>query len=329
MKRGIYIQSPDGLTKRWRVVGIALVIVCFGLTGLAWWALTHTNTTNAEARLATHADKTINVLAQTLESYSDILYASRGLALIEEDISAAEWEVFVKSQSPTERYPGLRDVIYVEQVSTDVAYSRYTINPAGTRLLDMNVFEWPTYKDVLNRSALTLSPAASRVIPAHSLLVGGREGDLLLALALYRSFPEPNTSDAALLGAPSGYAVVSVNVERLVTQTTKLVNTPKSVGVSLADREGELAKVGPTYTQHFMTRTATIDVGGTEWQVAVTAPSDYGLTPREHAAPYIFLTAGIVLSFLVLHLYFKKWGVKIGFTASKPHTVKGSKARSR
>jgi predicted MFS family arabinose efflux permease len=57
MKLPFYIHTTDDMNKRWRIVGILLVVVCVAFTLGLWYTLEESNTQIAANRLA--SDKAV------------------------------------------------------------------------------------------------------------------------------------------------------------------------------------------------------------------------------------------------------------------------------
>lgn len=83
-------------------------------------------------------------ISNRLVNYEQILYAGEGLFLASDDVTASEWQSFVRNQEIEQRFPGVQIVAYSKKIgdSEDLAkhieemrisYPDYTVRPDTPR----------------------------------------------------------------------------------------------------------------------------------------------------------------------------------------------------
>ncbi len=289
MRRGFYIQSPDTLTLRWRMVGALLVISCLLITGFLWWWLTDTNNQISQSRLHNQADTVLKVLEKDMEINADVLYASRSLFFVDPELSHEEWEVFVKTQNIHERYHGITDLTYQRNGGIDSVAVALAKKTGVTAASSIGVSDTVGYE-------------------------GTKEFNVLLAL--YSSVPSAGISEETRAALATGYVSAEVNVNELLDSSLEVISLPSNVSVALSDQEGDVFYTkGPTEQPAAkLTESRQLNVGQQEWDIIFEAPLGYQLTTREQSAPIVFLICGVFFTILILFIYLQRAGVRVHST---------------
>lgn len=352
MRRGFYIQSPDRLTRRWRITAVLLVVVCLAATAGAWWLLQSTNDALAQKRLKDQSEKTVNVLENNIEVYADTLYSTRALFFVDPTIDRDQWDVFVRTQDVIERYDGLQNVTYLQKApeselqaiqdqlnqnrrvgepvvvirdsTPTLAVVKYVTNPDTISIVGVNANYRSVYSNALAIAERTGTVAASAVYTSRA---PGREGqnDFFITVATYNTVPISTATDDERAQLATGYVTGAINVDKLVNEVLSLVVTPDTVHVRIADTDGDIfyERGDDRNDATSIVRTATMNVGGQRWAMTFEAAPDFQLTAREKAAPVLFLIGGIAFTIVVMILYLERSGVRLRFIATRPKPPTG------
>jgi len=352
MKLPFYIHTTDDMNKRWRIVGILLVVVCVAFTLGLWYTLEESNTQIAANRLSNDKDVVLDTMEKRLEVYSDVLYGGRALFLIDPELSRNDWDTFMDSQNLFERYPALNMVAYVqatdrrgvEEILSDVntqtrsgesnavlfpdretekyAIVKYTTQIEGFRMVGLNAYADDAAAVMLDTAAVKAVPVASKpIMSRHQDRTGTM--DVLIALAVYERTYRNGMSDDEKQARLKGYIMASIHPETLFQQAVGSLNNPDSVAILVETQDSTTVyEYGSDLNGSRIAQTSTINVAGQAWNITLSAPAIYDLTPRQIYAPLFFLVAGLVFMVIVVNLFFYWTGVR--FTRHKP-TPKRSK----
>ena len=346
MKLPFYIHTKDPMSKRWRIVGILLVLVCLIFTLGLWYTLEENNTTIAANRLTADKEVVLDTMERRLEVYSDVLYGGRALFLINPDLTRDDWDTYMESQNLQQRYPGLNSVAYLTvtdregldevfesineqrrdgepeveplfQTNTDqFAIGTYATRINGFQVLGRNAYDRDYFRDTLDTAAVSGVPVAS---PPFMSPNPAREGtmDLLIVLPVYNRTFQNNMTDSEKRAALQGFVTASIHPETLFELGVSSLNDPKTVAVLVQTAEGlTVYDYGSNLNGNRIGLKSDMNVAGQQWSITLSAPATYDLTIRQVYAPLFFLVAGIVFMVIIVNLYFYWTGIR--FSRRKP-----------
>ena len=310
----IAVESPDTLTKKWRFIGVLIVLISLGFTLFFWCILTAANLNASQARLRAQTESTVDVLEKRITGFGDILYGMRSLEITNPDTTDQEWLAFVSTQNVYERYPGLGNIAYAEawdDSGKPAAIITRLMKQETIPIVGLNLLDSPTVPDIFEDAVLSQAPTA---MPVYDSPLPERSDskDFIVILAFYDKILPREASDEAKKQAVFGYGIISVYPTRLFTSTFANIELPDAIAFQATDGDAVIYERGGIEEgTPKITRTSTIDVGGRQWTLHFEAENNYGLSEFEKLTPLLFVFGGITFMLLFVILYFYRKGFKI------------------
>jgi hypothetical protein len=314
MKHKIYIQTPDTINRRWRFMGIFIILICLGATYLFWSLMEQSNTRFVEDRLDAHAARVIDDFQDRTEVYGDVLYGGRGLFLIDPELTEPEWDTFMVSQKLFDRYPGLNSIVYFridESEETRQITIEYLTPVVEARLTGNNVYTRPELAAMFDMADIRGVPVAS--IPFLSKNPN-RVGmtDVAMALPIYGPDYTTTMTNQEKRDSVRGYVGVSLNPKTLLEQSLGKSVDEGSLRLRVTDDNDILVyDSGAAGDGASITKRAQVSFGGQLWTMQFSVPGDYGLTVREVYAPVLMLIGGLIFMVLFVSVFFYRTGIRI------------------
>lgn len=342
MKKKIYLQTPGTIHKRWRIVGIIILVICLGATYGFWTFIELSNDQFSGERLSNSADNVIDVLESRLEVSSDVLYGGRALFLLNPQLTREQWDVYMESQNFFERYPGLNTIAYLQKADiaeadeitaqlnalrtpeetapisltpqplTDpMAIITYTTRLTDFQVTGVNAYGRDYLVPALLRAEAAGVPVASPPYPSRN---PARQGtmDFVVFLPIYDSTYRPTMTTEQKRQRVTGYVAASLHPETLIKEGLKTLQAGTKISITAKTPSDMLIyKTDYQPTANYIEKTTTIDVGGQTWNVTFRASDQFGLTTREILAPTFMLVGGLVFMIMFVSLYFYRTGIRL------------------
>lgn len=323
-------RSLSKLTRRWRFVGVLLILFCLLMAYLFWSADESSNLQLATSKFDQTINNRVDTFSKRVETYTDMLYAVRGLFIVKNDVSQADWTAFLATQSISERYPGINALAYVyvgpsRQLAQD---GSKTLNlPAvgqiyPTPLTDnvgvvSYIDPYAKYSGTIGynefsssaRAAMLTRAGRDGVVRASSpleLVVSSstveKQAAIILALPVYKSGANLDTPDNRL-AAVKGYVMESLYIKPVLDDFASTLTSAKRMSLSVSTTDGKVIYQNTNNRPvNYIEKTITIDIAGQNWQLNFSAPSDFGLDVASKAAPLVALVRGVAVSVVVFGL---------------------------
>ncbi|MBI3803719.1 MAG: PAS domain S-box protein [Nitrospirae bacterium] len=94
---------------------LIVLFLTFLLTGTAWYFTKQSIEHRAQARFDKHVLKASQAIEERLQTYVDTLLSIRGLFVVNEKVSRADWKKYIESLH-LKRYPGIYDIVFARYV---------------------------------------------------------------------------------------------------------------------------------------------------------------------------------------------------------------------
>lgn len=299
----------------------ALLVIGQGLlTGIAYARSQQRIATETQTNLEETTSSHVHELLHHMETYGDILYATRGLfAATEMDVDT--WNSFVRAQSAPNRYAGMQAIGYAEIVPSEQlqTYERtlqtsqspnvaihpshntdkhviltyhegITLPGAGTlNALGFDLASSPERLAALEKARATGKMSATTGI---TLTATGKEGFLLI-LPLTQKFGQRTSGSSTF-----GYGVASFDFSGLIEATigSRLDKFKTSIYIEdITDGTSSIPLLNRQSVQFtpMASRAQTLQVADRTWKITLQMPRDELLTSAQHFAPFAILAIGM------------------------------------
>ncbi len=298
----------------------ALLVVGQGLlTGITYARSQQRIAVETQTNLEEVTSSHVHELLHHMETYGDILYATRGLFAATET-SADTWNNFVRGQSAPNRYAGMQAIGYAEIVSQErlPAYERtlqatqspaIRIHPSESR--DQHVIlmfhEGIALPGTGSLNALGFDLAASpeRYAALEKARISGKmtataslaltatdKAGFLLILPLTEKFGQQTSGSGTF-----GYGIASFDFSSLIEATigSRLDRYKTSLAIEDITNGGSIPLLTRESTQFtpLATRAQTLQVADRTWKITLQMPRDELLTSAQRLAPFAILAIGM------------------------------------
>lgn len=341
MRLPFRLHIPAEFHRKWRIVGICIILLCLIFTIGFWLIIEDSNNRIAAERLATDKQRVLESVERRLEIYSDVLYGGRALFMINPNLSRTDWDTFMESQNLFERYPGLNTIafakatnragvpaaiehinkqllpgepearFYPETVTKDYAIIQYSTQVAEFQILGLNAYAREPLVAMFDTAIASSVPVAS---PPHDSRNPARKGtkDVIVVLAVYNPTFRDTMTPVEKRQALIGFIAASIHPQTLFERSVQLLTKPEEVAIEVTGSDGATVySYGSDFIGDRIAQESTINVGGQPWNVVFSAPADYDLTPRQVIAPPFFLIVGLLFMLLCASAFFYWTGVRI------------------
>lgn len=277
---------------------VLAVIISYGVNERFQTELLH--------RFKHDADNVLMKATNRLDNYRELLYGGRAFVMSSDAVSANEWRTFYNQQSIFARFPGVSSIAYIKSVPTSEL-------PAFERQMQGNEYFGPTYK---------LKPQSNRDIHGlMSMYVSENDLSPIIGLDLFKQddrrvvYRAAEANGSVVASPPmkmaTGYqgyfsilpTYVDDRLDGYVLLSFRYADQMKQLfpdanyGYKVTDVSGNVP-VDIYTSSGFDTggyqQTSTIDVGGREWQVAITRAIDK--RPVGYLLPQAIIATGVVLA---------------------------------
>lgn len=313
MKFTIAIESPSRMSRRARLFGIVLIVLCLIATGGFWYVLDQANQRDVTNKINANADQIVSIFEKRTEVYTDTLYGARGIFQLNRSLTQNDWQTYMEGQSIFERYPGLTSVLYARadtvegDASAILTYAapREFYQYSGTRI------ENAALKTALRQAATAGGTVLSA--PFQTRVNSDRDDRVSIILALYDKTYNPEATDLEKQAAVQGYVIATLRPRLIFDEATTTLGYTRDLRIRITDQNNRELYTNGQYTNNNarITREQTVAVGGAVWRISFSAPRDYMLTGVERYAPLMLVTGGTVFMILLAGLYFYRRGVQI------------------
>ena len=317
-------------------VALTVSVLTLGcvVTGFTWYYAEHETQQHAVKTFERLAQRSKTLIEGRLQTYFDALRAGRGLFVVRQTTSRAEWRAFVQAIDLQKRYPGLHGLGFIRavaggqkaryeaQVRQDLSADRqgfppFAIKPAGQRP-DYFVIEYieplpinvpalglDVKAEARRRAAAERARDTGEVAATERIvLVQDQEHQpgLLLLLPLYKAGLPTDTVEArrrALLGF-----VYSPLKTRAFIQEALADQAGVALDVQVYEQQVLVYEQKEQHSATAQTRqpeyqsTEHLNVAGQPWELHFTANADL-LSASERQRPNLTLGAGSLLTLLL------------------------------
>jgi CHASE1-domain containing sensor protein len=261
----------------------------------------------------------VHELLHHLESYSGLLYATRGL-FASTNVDAETWSSFIHAQNAPSRYQGMKAVAYAEVVPENTIDSylqtlrqghgqSISIHPEKTEddytvltyheeveLPDaqrLNAIGFDLSSSTVRSKALEQARATGAMAATGrlELITTGKPG-FLMVLPLTDKFGAPSQQPT-----PFGYGIAAFEIEELVEKTIGSRLERYQTSIHIADvTEGQptplYSKELPSWNRTIK-RDLSLEVADRTWRITLEVPTGNLVTTVERLAPTFVLVVGV------------------------------------
>ncbi len=333
-------RTLSRLTRRWRFVGIFLILFCLFMAYGFWSLNAASNLKLATTKFNQTTNTQVDTFSKRFETYADMLYAGRGIFMVKNNLTQSDWATFFGAQSVSDRYPGVNAISYVRVLSAQrLAQDGTTTSdfPAlgqiyPTPLTDKvgvvsyiapyekysgsigyNEFSDSTRAAMLTRAGqdgVVRASAPLELVVSSSVIE--KQAAILLALPVYQSDVSDLSTPNARLAAVQGYVMASLYIKPMFDDFVATLSPDNNVSVIVKTTDNHIIYQKLTDTgSAYIGKTTTIDVAGQSWQLDLRAPSDFGLDVASKAAPFVALIRGVAVAVVVLGLMIYASGLRL------------------
>jgi hypothetical protein len=318
MKRKIYIQTPDTIGRKWRFLGILIILVCLGATYFFWNWMEQSNDRFVEDRLDAHATQVVDDFQSRMEVYGDVVYGGRGLFLINPTLSSSEWDTYMVSQNLFNRYPGLNSIAYLHTDTTEGVRTvaiEYITPIAEAQTTGNNLYTRPELATMFDEADIEGVPISSAPFPSVSPDRAGTS-DVGVVLAIYGPDYSASMTDEQKRVSVQGYVGVSLHPKTLLEQSLGELTDDERIRLTVRGADGTMIYDSMKMVEGAsVTKEVRVNFGGQPWTMQFEASDDYGLTVREVYAPALMLVGGLIFMVLFVAIFFYRTGIRIRRTA--------------
>lgn len=271
-----------------------------------------------DVALAQTTDALVRELSQRMESYGDLLYATRGL-FATSPVSRSSWEQFLTAQYVFDRYDGMKVIAYAEivpepkkdtyttrlqQELQNPAFSIYPASQPREHAIVTYLQEDPSSSeysaapgydlmtDPTRRAALEQARLRGHITAtAPVALVKSEKPGFLLVLPL------------ATTSGTEAYSIGAFDMTTLINKTIGQKLQQNSISLTISDITEPINK--PLYRKHLYidgataTHIVTMDVADRKWQLSFQIPENQLVNGTDRYAAAAVLVVGIILILLL------------------------------
>lgn len=314
MKHKIYIQTPDTINRKWRFLGILIILVCLGATYLFWNWMEQSNDRFVEERLDAHATQIVDDFQSRMEIYGDVVYGGRGLFLINPTLSGSEWDTYMVSQNLFNRYPGLNSIVYLR---TDIVEGTRTVTVeyltpvVDAQAIGSNLYTRPELATMFDKAAVEGVPISSVPFPSVNPDRVGTS-DVGVVLAIYGPEYDTSMTNEEKHASVQGYVGVSLHPKTLLEQSLGVITDKERIRLTVLGVDDSIVyDSNKTIEGASVTKEVSVNFGGQHWTMLLEASDDYGLSVREVYAPALMLVGGLIFMVLFVAIFFYRTGIRI------------------
>ncbi len=339
-------------------LAITVLLMGFGLTGLAWNYTNHTSEQKTKLQIDTQVNDAIKALDTRIDVYLNTFYAARGLWAAENlQVDYERWRSFVTFLELEKRYPGINGLgfiryvpgnrdAYIQQTRSNnytvgPAYANYTVKPEGNRptyfvieyceplqrnrkAIGLDVGHEPVRRTGAERARDTGEPAATgRIILVQD---AQKTPGLLMYLPIYRPgmpIATVNERRQAFFGfiyAP--FRVLDLVEEGIPTSIQESFDLVIYNGKDVIYGNEQTLTKNISNSRYY--RQATLNVAGENWELHFVSHPSNTFDP-DKALPTIVVATGIVASFLLAGIV---WSLAIAYSKTKEAKEAADAAKS-
>lgn len=271
-----------------------------------------------DSNLVQTTDTVVRELSQRMESYGDLLYASRGL-FATSPVSRSNWEQFLTAQYVFDRYEGMKVIAYAEivpepkkgdyttrlqQELQNPAFSIYPTSQIQEHAVVTYLQEDPATSeysaapgydlmtDPIRKAALEQARLRGHITATAPIaLVKSKKPGFLLVLPL------------ATASGTEAYSIAAFDMTTLINKTIGQRLQQSSISLTVSDITESVEK--PLYKRHFYadgaiaTHRITMDVADRKWQLYFQVPENQLVKGADRYAAAAVLAVGITLILLL------------------------------
>lgn len=325
-----------------RFAGFVLVALVLASTFYAWHNLNNSTAQNKLDRFNRAADQDASAIAGQFEVYANTLYSGRALFMSGAPVTRTSWDDFVRAQNISQRYPAITSIDYVTVVSrSDLATflqqltseqapgtAAITAFPAthNEQLAILTYYSASTDRQRIIGYDLLSSPVRAKVlgtardndIPRASVplnLVGDTNDtgpSLVIVLPVYKSTSPSLSSVAARRSNLQGYVAMGLHFKPIVASVVAHSIYAGQINLQVSTNNETIYSAGlDNHQGGALKKTITLDLAGQSWNLAFSAPKNFGLGISAISAPYITLVSGILIAVLLGITFYYAIGLRV------------------